>query len=76
MRYIRCIIRSGIFDKVWKHLLILVVEGLETVATLKKMCYHTNVTEAKETEKEKESLPKLQKYINKVTSNTSGPFMK
>jgi len=56
MRYIRCIIRSGMFDKVWKHILILVVGGLETVAILKEICYHTNVMDAKDAEKEKGSL--------------------
>jgi len=44
------------FDKVWKHILILVVGGLETVAILKEICYHTNVMDAKDAEKEKGSL--------------------
>ena len=56
MRYIRSIIRSGMFDKVWKHVLILVVGGLETIVILMEICYHTNVMDAKDGEREKGSL--------------------
>jgi hypothetical protein len=54
MRYIRCIIRSGMFDKVWKSVLLLVVGGLETIAILKEICYHTNVMDAKTVRQRKE----------------------
>jgi hypothetical protein len=56
MRYTRFIIRSGMFDKVWNHVLILVVGGLETIAILKEICYHINVMDAKDAETKKGSL--------------------
>ena len=72
MRYIRCIIRSGIFDKVWKSVLILVIGGLETVAILKEICDGRK----RRRYGERKSLSKLRKYNNKVMSDTSDPFMK
>jgi hypothetical protein len=44
------------FNKVWNHVLILVVGGLKTVAILKEICYYTNAMDAKDAEKEKGSL--------------------